>query len=114
MYVPKLHTHWDFLSELNMHLRNYNERQGYNRYPLSKVATRNCPGGQMKIRQIFWQEYNQRTGYGYHLTYEGKGILAKFIRRFHFSGFDGIHVSQNQPHDVYVRKPVNLPRWPTL
>ena len=49
MYVPQLYTHWDFLSELNTHLRNYNARQGYSRYPLSKVATRDCPGGQMKM-----------------------------------------------------------------
>lgn len=68
MYVPQLDTHWDFLSELNTHLRNYNARQGYSRYPLSKVATRDCPGGQMKIRQSFLQEYIQGTGYGYHLT----------------------------------------------
>ena len=79
MYVPQLYPHWDFLSELNTHLRNYNERQGYNRYPLSKVATRDCPGGKMKIRQSCWQEYIEGTDYGYHLTYEGKGILSKIF-----------------------------------
>ena len=83
-----------FLSELNTHLRNYNARQGYSRYPLSKVETRDCPGGQMKIRHSFWQEYIQGTGYGYHLTNNGKRILGKFIRRFHFDGFTGNHVGQ--------------------
>ncbi len=112
MYVPQLYTHWDFLSELNTHLRNYNARQGYSRYPLSKVATRDCPGGQMKIRQSFWQEYIQGTGYGYHLTNNGKRILGKFIRRFHFDGFTGNHVGQNQPHDDIVRQPINFPIWP--
>jgi len=112
MYVPQLYPHWDFLSELNIHLRNYNARQGYSRYSLSKVATRNCPGGQFKIRQSSWQEYIQGTGYGYHLSYDAKRILAKFIRRFHFAGFTNLHVSQNQPHDNCDRKPVNLPTWP--
>ena len=106
LFVPQLHERWGFISELNKMLYAYQVRNGMDRYPLSKVATKNIKNGRL-IRQNLWTEFQQGRGAGYHLNDDGKSIYAKYIRGYHSHGFDGLGL---QPTAVgEFTPPVNAP-----
>ena len=88
LYVPGLYKHFDKIREINELLRNYQQRNCMNFFPLSKVATRSKQGVR-EIRPILWKEFLEGTGPGYHLSHKGRLLYVKFIRNFHAYGFSG-------------------------
>ena len=97
LFVPEQERIWDKIAKINAVLADYNHRQGFDRYPLYKVAQTYCKRkGSSTVRQTSYLEFNRgltQTGSnnsnkGYHLD-EGapKKRFAKFVRTFHSKGF---------------------------
>ena len=101
LFVPDQEKIWDKIAKINHVLADYNYRQGFDRYPLYKVAQSYCKRkGTYTVRQTSYWEFNQglsqsnnrgskQSSKGYHLD-EGapKQRFAKFIRTFHSAGFN--------------------------
>ena len=109
LFVPQLYEHWEFICELNKMLHAYQVRNGMDRYPISKVATKNVKNGRL-IKQNLWIEFQQGRGAGYHLSDEGKSIYAQYIRGFHGHGFAGL--GMEPATDGEFTPPLKAPTFP--
>ena len=102
LFVPQQEEIWDKVARINTILGNYNKRQGFDRYPLHKVAMYwNTNTKAFTVRQTSYREYNQdltasqgradhnANNLGYHID-EGapKRRYAQHIRNFHKYGFN--------------------------
>lgn len=96
LFVPEQEHLWDKVHHVNLILKSYNERQGYDRYSLFKIAQQYSKAkGMYTVRQTSYREFNRAeddgkdgSGLGYYLD-EGppKRRYAKHIRKFHKYGF---------------------------
>ena len=65
LYVPDQERLWDKVAKINLVLANYNQRQGFDRYPLFKVAMQYSKEKRsLVVRQTSFKEYNQNLSYG--------------------------------------------------
>ena len=97
LFVPEQEHLWNKVHQINNVLKEYNEKQGFDRYSLFKTAQQYSKSkGMHVVRQSSYREYNKAiargedgTGLGYYLD-EGapKRRYAQHIRMFHRYGFN--------------------------
>jgi hypothetical protein len=102
LFVPQQEKIWDKIARINTILGNYNKRQGFDRYPLHKIALQVSKNTKaLNVRQCSYREFNKAltapggkkdhngNNLGYHID-EGapKRRYAQHIRKFHKFGFN--------------------------
>ena len=79
MFPPGLEAHYKLIDQLNVFIAEFNERQGFKRYPMWNVGTRARPGGKIKTKRHQWSEDG--------LIFLDRFPVARFIRWFHEEHF---------------------------
>ena len=100
-YVPEQADYFEHIAKINLLLADFNQRQGFNRYPLFKsTMTKNKKGFHVKQNQ--WLEYQTKTGPGYHIA--DKTIYTKFIRKFHLNNLENSIGMDWKPSTIDITK----------
>lgn len=102
-FVPDQEKHFEHIGRINKLLQDYNQRNGFNRYPLFKSTMKS--GGGLKVDQKRWSEFLKNQGKGYHI--DNKHKYTQFIRKFHLHGF-----RDNKPCVAYEPSQINTDKLP--
>ena len=81
-YVPAQSDYFQHIAKVNIMLADFNERHGFQRYPLFKTIMKyNKKNRLYRVKQQEWSEFLDKTGPG--CTIANKNKYTEFIRKFH-------------------------------
>lgn len=100
-FVPAQARMFEHIAKINLILADFNERQGFNRYPLFRATMKQSKNG-YKVKQAEWSEFQNKTGPGYHIADKTK--LTKFIRKFHANNLENAKFVQWRPSTLDISK----------
>ena len=100
-FVPAQAQLFEHIAKINLILADFNERQGFNRYPLFRSTMKQTKQA-LRVKQSDWLEYQNKTGPGYHIANKTK--FTKFIRKFHANNLENAAFVQWKPSTLDITK----------